>query len=337
MVGLIEIEIELDRDRGFDFGERNREEGLKDKGGSRFSARPMSNFGHFGIVTDVSDHHFREQNKDLEDGEEYSKKFEQIIKKEWNILERNLEGSILVRVYGDRIDLLRAVITGTPGTIYNNGLFLFDFCLPRDCPARPPLMYYYSLGIDLSDNLPKSGEVCLSHLLKKEWSASSTVLEILHLLQTHILNRPHLQSGKISLVVFNVVDCLMTFKTMPMWLKRPPKHFEDFVEEHFRENTSQILSFCRTYCKQTGIVLPDLLRQLESMCSLSPRISDSLSSKRGFLEDFRTELTSKPSPKSTLIAAKRKIRRTTKKAFSKLKKAVCVALAYETIPSRTTF
>lgn len=46
---------------------------------------------------------------------------------------------IYVRIYEDRMDLLRAVIVGPAGTPYHNGLFFFDFHFPEGYPNTPPV------------------------------------------------------------------------------------------------------------------------------------------------------------------------------------------------------
>lgn len=47
--------------------------------------------------------------------------------------------TIYVRIYEDRMDLLRAVILGAPGTPYHDGLFIFDLYLPPEYPHTPPV------------------------------------------------------------------------------------------------------------------------------------------------------------------------------------------------------
>ena len=54
------------------------------------------------------------------------------------LLQMFVEG-IFVRVYEDRMDLLRAVIVGAYGTPYQDGLFFFDFHLPLEYPDVPPV------------------------------------------------------------------------------------------------------------------------------------------------------------------------------------------------------
>ncbi|KAL2937056.1 putative ubiquitin-conjugating enzyme E2 23 [Bienertia sinuspersici] len=60
------------------------------------------------------------------------------VQRDWNILQNNLPDGIYVRVYEDRMDLLRAVIVGAYGTPYQDGLFFFDFYLPPEYPDVPP-------------------------------------------------------------------------------------------------------------------------------------------------------------------------------------------------------
>lgn len=108
------------------------------------------------------------------------------IMQEWKILEKNLPGSICVRVYESRIDLMRAAIIGAAGTPYHDGLFFFDIGFPLDYPDSPPLVHYRSFGVRINPNLYGSGKVCLS--LLNTWSGKkaerwnpkeSTILQVL--------------------------------------------------------------------------------------------------------------------------------------------------------------
>jgi hypothetical protein len=51
----------------------------------------------------------------------------------------NYAESVYVRVYEDRIDLLRAAIVGPAGTPYHDGLFFFDVRFPAEYPKCPPV------------------------------------------------------------------------------------------------------------------------------------------------------------------------------------------------------
>ncbi|KAK4483316.1 hypothetical protein RD792_010502 [Penstemon davidsonii] len=153
-------------------------------------------FPQFDIATDFSDHKYGiAQNQSTKLGEKSSK----AIMKEWKFLQNGLPESIFVRVYEQRIDLLRAVIIGPPKTPYHNGLFFFDFQMPSGYPHKPPKVlraviigppktpyhnglfffdfqmpsgyphkppkvHYHSYGLRLNPNLYTTGYVCLSLL-----------------------------------------------------------------------------------------------------------------------------------------------------------------------------
>lgn len=53
-----------------------------------------------------------------------------------------LSGTIYVRVYESRMDLLRAVIVGPQGTPYHDGLFVFDVLFPTNYPDVPPVCIF---------------------------------------------------------------------------------------------------------------------------------------------------------------------------------------------------
>lgn len=47
--------------------------------------------------------------------------------------------SVYVRIFEERMDLIRAAIVGAPGTPYHDGLFFFDIYLPPEYPLEPPV------------------------------------------------------------------------------------------------------------------------------------------------------------------------------------------------------
>lgn len=49
--------------------------------------------------------------------------------------------TIYVRVFEERMDLIRAAIIGAPGTPYHDGLFFFDIFLPPEYPQIPPVSF----------------------------------------------------------------------------------------------------------------------------------------------------------------------------------------------------
>ncbi|XWS55112.1 hypothetical protein CRYUN_Cryun10bG0147100 [Craigia yunnanensis] len=92
-------------------------------------------FKRFDTAKDPLDHYFLGLNGQNNSGRKWLKKVQQ----DWNILQNNLPDGIYVRVYEDRMDLLRAVIVGAYGTPYQDGLFFFDFHLSPEYPDVPPV------------------------------------------------------------------------------------------------------------------------------------------------------------------------------------------------------
>ncbi|KAK0528112.1 hypothetical protein OC835_004767 [Tilletia horrida] len=104
-----------------------------------------------------------------------SKAFVSRIQKEFKILQNALPDSILVRSYGDRMDLLRVLIIGSENTPYEDAPFVIDFCLKPTYPHEPPLAHFHSWTNGngrVSPNLYEEGKVCLSVL--NTWSGNSS-------------------------------------------------------------------------------------------------------------------------------------------------------------------
>lgn len=64
-----------------------------------------------------------------------------------------LTDSICVRVYEERMDLLRACIVGAAGTPYHDGLFFFDIYFPPEYPHEPPVSFLSFFSFLLSLNV----------------------------------------------------------------------------------------------------------------------------------------------------------------------------------------
>ncbi|KAA8526378.1 hypothetical protein F0562_008419 [Nyssa sinensis] len=231
--------------------------------------RKFENFKRFDTVDDFSDHHF---NSVGFSGQQPLKNWAKKIQEEWKILEEDLPDTIYVRVYERRMDLLRAVIVGPTGTPYHDGLFVVDVLFPHTYPDVPPMVYYYSGGLRLNPNLYDCGKVCLS--LLNTWTGkknemwmpkTSTMLQVLVSIQALILNaKPFFNEPgyEISYVgpegerrskAYNEDVFILSLKTMIYTLRRPPKHFEDFVAGHFRVRAHDILSACKAYMEGTEV------------------------------------------------------------------------------------
>ncbi|KAM3329573.1 hypothetical protein ACQJBY_026552 [Aegilops geniculata] len=229
-------------------------------------------FDQFGVVQDYSDHHYAKTSPG-----KTSKDWTKTIQNEWKLLQRDLPGSIYVRVYEDRIDLLRAAIVGPSGTPYHDGLFFFDVRFPPEYPRCPPKVYYHSGGLRLNPNLYESGKVCLSLLNTwwgsgcEKWSKSnSTMLQVLISIQGLVLNdKPYFNEpgykntvntpvGEKHSMAYNQTAFVLSCKTMLYSLRNPPKHFETLVVHHFHERERAILDACSAYA--SGIIVGSSVR-----------------------------------------------------------------------------
>ncbi|KAL2323997.1 hypothetical protein Fmac_023055 [Flemingia macrophylla] len=227
---------------------------------------------HFDITKDPTDHYFIGVN-----GQSNNRKWFKKVQQDWNILQNNLPEEIYVRVYEDRMDLLRAVIVGPYGTPYQDGLFFFDFHLPPEYPDVPPSAYYHSGGWRINPNLYEEGKVCLS--LLNTWTGrgnevwdpkSSSILQVLVSLQGLVLNsKPYFNEagydkqvgtaeGEKNSLSYNENTFLLNCKTMMYLMRKPPKDFEALIKEHFRRRGHNILKACDAYMK--GYLIGSLTR-----------------------------------------------------------------------------
>ncbi|GLT82877.1 hypothetical protein SLE2022_012080 [Rubroshorea leprosula] len=227
-------------------------------------AENTDQFRQFDIVSDCSDHHFLGESKVLLPSQ-MKRSWLKKIREEWSILEKTLPETVYVRIYEERMDLLRAALVGAPGTPYHDGLFFFDIFLPPEYPSKPPLVYYHSGGLCLNPNLYESGKICLSLLNTwtgsgtEVWNPDSTVLQVLLSLQALVLNeKPYFNEagydkqigraeGEKNSVNYNEDVFLLNCKSMLYIVHKPPKHFEALVKEHFSRHSSSILSACKAY------------------------------------------------------------------------------------------
>lgn len=128
------------------------------------------------------------------------------------------ESSIFFRIDNNRIDIMKALITGPDNTPYSNGCFVFDIYCPSDYPEVPPLVNLETTGaqsVRFNPNLYNCGKVCLSLLgtwsggTNEKWnSKTSTLLQVLVSIQSLILveqpyfNEPGYESNSLVLIVF---------------------------------------------------------------------------------------------------------------------------------------
>ncbi|EOA40040.1 hypothetical protein CARUB_v10008732mg [Capsella rubella] len=223
----------------------------------------LRDYKRFDTVDDFSDHHYASKGKATK---QHSKNWVKKVQTDWKILENDLPEAIFVRACESRMDLLRAVIIGAEGTPYHDGLFFFDIQFPDNYPSVPPKVHYHSGGLRINPNLYNCGKVCLS--LLGTWSGSSrelwlpkesTMLQLLVSIQALILNqKPYFNepgyerskgtpSGESHSTVYSENVFVLSLKTMVYSMKKPPKHFEEFVRCHYFVRSHDIVKACNAY------------------------------------------------------------------------------------------
>ncbi|PKA54433.1 putative ubiquitin-conjugating enzyme E2 23 [Apostasia shenzhenica] len=170
------------------------------------------------------------------------------------------------------MDLLRAVIIGSSGTPYHDGVFFFDVCFQHDYPHSPPKVHFRSTGLRLNPNLYESGRVCLSILntwfgrKDEKWNPKmSTILQVLVSIQGLVLNekpyfnepayarKANTSTGEERSLSYNRKVFRISCKLMLHAMRNPPKHFEDFVAAHFQQRGYNILAACKAYLSGASI------------------------------------------------------------------------------------
>ena len=210
----------------------------------------------------LADHHFKVN----QSSHVSNRKFIQIVNKEWKLLRENLPKNIYVKVFENRMDLMRAVIVGAPGTPYFDNVLVFDIYLPQTYPQTPPIVKFFSYNEKLNPNLYENGNICLSLLntwdAKNEteaWSAKSNILQLLLSIQGLVLvSEPYFNEagydkqvetteGINNSIVYNENVLLLNIRHMMKNIRHPPQHCEKIIKKHFSERGRLIVERLQVY------------------------------------------------------------------------------------------
>ena len=166
--------------------------------------------------------------------------------------------AICVRTDGERLDKMRALITGPGDTPYAFGAFVFDVYFPADYPAKAPLVNFDTTGggrVRFNPNLYADGKVCLSllgtwhagHASEKWDPAVSSLSQVLMSIQAMILvdqpwyNEPGADAmrgtaeGDRKTREYNEEIQLFTVRyAMLAQLRKPRPGLEDAITAHFK-------------------------------------------------------------------------------------------------------
>jgi len=190
--------------------------------------------------------------------------------------------AICVRSDEERMDKMRALITGPADTPYALGCFAFDIYFPEDYPNKAPLVNFDTTGggrVRFSPNLYADGKVCLSllgtwhggHASEKWNSTSSSLSQVLISIQAMILvdepwySEPGAEGmqgtteGKARSKEYNEQIQLATIRhAMLGQLRKPRAGLEDAIATHFRQADAAVRRQCSLWVRNCG---DDTLKQ----------------------------------------------------------------------------
>ncbi|KAL9651522.1 hypothetical protein ABK040_001468 [Willaertia magna] len=214
----------------------------------------------------LADHHF----KGNASSHIANRKFIQVVQKEWKLLQENLPSNIFVKVFENRLDLIRAVIVGSPYTPYNDGVYVFDIYLPPSYPHDPPQVKFFSYNEKINPNLYENGHICLSLLGTwqgkedhESWvPGKSNILQVLLSIQGLVLvpepyyneanhdKQLNTATGSHNSNLYNENTLLLCIRHMIKNIRHPPLHCEAIIMKNFKEKASSIIARLEPYLNE---------------------------------------------------------------------------------------
>ena len=159
----------------------------------------------------------------------------------------------------DEINILKgyAMIIGPSDTIYEDGIFLFEFDFPTDYPYSPPKLKFKTTGnnVRFHPNLYRNGKVCLSiiNTWKGEgWTACQTISSILLTLVTlfhnkSLLNEPGITERHRDFETYHKIieyqNYQVAINRMVLQKNLPSTFipFYTFIKKHFLDKYKKII------------------------------------------------------------------------------------------------
>ncbi|XP_078607185.1 uncharacterized protein LOC144879516 isoform X2 [Branchiostoma floridae x Branchiostoma japonicum] len=208
--------------------------------------------------------------------------------------------AVFVRQDEDRMDMVRALVTGPVDTPYSLGCFVFDVYFPDGYPNRAPVVKLITTGngtVRFNPNLYADGKVCLSLLgtwhggdASEKWNPkTSTLYQVLVSIQSLILisdpmyNEPGYdgmkgtaeteeQSAKYN----NKLQVDTVRWAMLHQIRQPPVGFEDVIRRHFFLQKEAVLQQCCRWLRdcRDEEKLPKLRRAVEELKTELDKLED---------------------------------------------------------------
>ena len=149
-----------------------------------------------------------------------------------------------------------AIIFGPKGTIYENGVYLFEFNFPDTYPFKPPKLTYLTNNgkTRFNPNLYRNGKVCVSVLNTWRgpgWTSCMTIRTVLVTLVTLFHNKPLLNEPGITEKhhAFNSYNKIIEYRNYDTAIRnvmlkkidyKKFKHLWPIIKKHFETNKKNI-------------------------------------------------------------------------------------------------
>ena len=155
------------------------------------------------------------------------------------------------------IKVIYVEVLGPKDTIYENGIYFFNFDFPSDYPFSPPKLTYLTNNgkTRFNPNLYRNGKVCISILNTwrgEQWTSCQTIRSVLLTLTTLFHNKPLLNEPGIKETHrdFNNYNTIIQYRNFETAILRvalqkllPPQFVGAFclIKTHLIENKQKII------------------------------------------------------------------------------------------------
>ncbi len=158
-----------------------------------------------------------------------------------------------------------AIIFGPKDTIYENGVYFFEFNFPEDYPYSPPTLKYLTNNgkTRFNPNLYRNGKVCISILNTWRgpgWTSCMSIRTVLITLTTLFHNKPLLNEPGVTekhpsfkpyneIIKYRNLETAI-YKVMNQSILPPGfKTLWPLIKQHFKRNKKNIIDYIKNLSK----------------------------------------------------------------------------------------
>ncbi len=195
----------------------------------------------------------------MTDGNHSQSLIKRMVKDVKDIIKKPLTDNGIIYSHSDE-NMLKgyAIIFGPPDTIYENGVYFFEFDFPKDYPFSPPKLSYLTNNgkTRFNPNLYRNGKVCLSILNTWRgpgWTSCMSIRTVLITLTTLFHNKPLLNEPGITEKhhAFESYNKIIEYRNIDTAIRNVltqkilPDNFKPLwplIKQHFIEKKDEIIN-----------------------------------------------------------------------------------------------